>query len=287
MNEFETLIDAIEKPEPFLAPEPQPSQTFLAVEEIKEMHWTQKTLSSALLKKCAAVLLDLKPNNEAESDHHDYSWLALVTVEDAAKFRVKVLNVGSKVVHLADALLQKSRKMNALLYFPIDERSPCEVEEFTLAPCRVMHLHAAHVNLEWQNIHTEQFEPRLRRYVQSQLNARIAEEMFNPMLQMEGAHQGTTPYNVQDDVTVERQQMGYINSARPSNDPPMRQHMSAEQRIADDNFTFPLKNPTKRTRRDGKQMAMEPWMAKLLSASLLRVAYFDVKSRTPDVLRCV
>ena len=245
----------------------------LAEEEIKEMHWTQKTLKSGLLKKCAAVLLDLKPNNAAESDHHDYSWLALVAVEDATRFRVKVLNVGSKVVHLADALLQKSLRRNALLYFPIDERCPCEVEEFRLAPCRAMHLHAAHVNLEWQKIHTEQFEPRLRRYVQSQLNARIAEEMFDPTLQIEGAHQGTTPYNVQDDVTVERQQMGYINRARPSNDPPMRRHVSAEQRIAENNFTFPL-NATKRAKREGQPMEMEPWMAKLLSASWLRVAYF-------------
>ena len=112
---------------------------------------------------------------------HEYSWLALVTVEDAAQFRVKVLNVGSKVVYLADALLQKSqKKMSALLYFPIDERYPREVEEFRLAPCRVMHLHAAHVNLEWQNIHTEQFEPRLRRYVRSQLNTRIAEHDVQP-----------------------------------------------------------------------------------------------------------
>ena len=275
MQEFSRLIDTIDKPALFLAPEPQPSQALPAVEEIKEMHWTQKTLSSALLKKCAAVLLDLKPNNEGESDHDEYSWLALVTVEDAAQFRVKVLNVGSKVVYLADALLQKSqKKMSALLYFPIDERYPREVEEFRLAPCRVMHLHAAHVNLEWQNIHTEQFEPRLRRYVRSQLNTRIAEQMFNPMLQMEGAQQGTTPYNVQDDIMVARDQMGYINKAQPSNDFAWRQHVSAEQRAADGNVTWPLTNTTKRAKRDEKPMAMQPWMAKLLSASWLGIAYF-------------
>lgn len=274
MNQFGRLIAAIQPPEPFLSPEPQASQTLLAEEEIKEMHWTEKTLKSGLLKKCAAVLLDLKPNNEAESDHHDYSWLALVAVEDAKNFRVKVLNVGSKVVHLADALLQKSRRRNALLYFPIDESLPCDVEEFSLAPCRAMHLHAAHVNLEWQNIHTEQFEPRLRRYVKSQLDARIAGQMFDPTLQIEGAHKGTTPFNVQDDVTVERQQLGYINEARTSNDPPMRQHVSAEQRIADNNFTFPL-NAMKRAKREGKAMPLQPWKAKLLAASLLHVAYFD------------
>lgn len=277
MNQFGRLIAAIQPPEPFLAPEPQPqaSQTLLAEEEIKVMRWTEKTLKSGLLKRCAAVLLDLKPNNEAESANHDYSWFALVAVEDAKNFRVKVLNVGSKVVHLADALLQKSRRRNALLYFPIDESLPREVEEFRLAPCKAMHLHAAHVNLEWQNIHTEQFEPRLRRYVKSQLNARIAGQMFDPTLQIEGAHKDTTPFNVHEDVRVERQQLGYINQARRSNDPPMRQYMSAEQRIADDNFTFPATNATKRAKREGKAMRLQPWKAKLLAASLLHIAYFD------------
>ena len=188
---------------------------------------------------------------------------------------VQVLNVGSKVVHLADALLLKSRRRNALLFFPIDESLPREVEEFRLAPCKAMHLHAAHVNLEWQNIHTEQFEPRLRRYVKSQLNAPIAGQMFDPTLQIEGAHKDTTPFNVHDDVRVERQQLGYINQARRSNDPPMRQHMSAEQRIADDNFTFPATNATKRAKREGKAMRLQPWKAKLLAASLLHIAYFD------------
>lgn len=275
MDQFAQRIDAIEPPEPFLLPEPQASQTLTTEEEIKEMHWTQKTLKSGLLKKCAAVLLDFKQNNETESDHQDYSWLALVAVEDATKYRVKILNVGSKVVHLADALLlQKSVRRNALLCFPIDEKLPEDVEEFRLAPCRVMHLHAAHVNMEWQNIHTEQFEPRLRRYVQSQLNARIAKEMFNPTLKIEGAHQGTNPFNVQDDITVERQRAGYINRARPKSDPPMRQHVSAEQRTADDNFTFP-RNASKRAKKEGKPMSLEPWMAKLLSVSLLRITYFD------------
>ena len=39
-----------------------------------------------------------------------------------------------------------------------------------------------HRAVRWQNIHTEQFEPRLRRYAQSQLNCRRTVEMFNPTL---------------------------------------------------------------------------------------------------------
>ena len=79
---------------------------------------------------------------------------------------------------------------------------------------------------------------------------------------------------VQDDIMVARDQMGYINKAQPSNDFAWRQHVSAEQRTADGNVTWPLTNTTKRAKRDGKPMAMQPWMAKLLSASWLGVAYF-------------
>ena len=130
---FISFVPKTDTAEPFLLPEPQASQTLPTEEDIKEMHWTQKTLKSGLLKKCAAVLLDFKQNNETESDHQDYSWLALVAVEDATKYRVKILNVGSKVVHLADALLlQKSVRRNALLCFPIDKNGPKMSKSFAL-----------------------------------------------------------------------------------------------------------------------------------------------------------
>ena len=156
----------------------------------------------------STVLLDFSPQSQAESHNHDYSFLALVRVEDTANFRVMVLNAGFRVIHIADALLQDKVKKNVVLYFPVDERLPGLVEELKLEPRRAMHLHAAHVNLEWQKIHTEQFEPRLRRCVQSQLDACLAGKMFNPTLQLEGAYENMKPYNVQDDIMVERGQRG-------------------------------------------------------------------------------